>query len=191
MGQCAQTNGSSSGVVPSSSPAKAPLGYPLKTKNKESPSQPTLRGLDLIKSCAKFYENGVGMANPTIQLLHSVGGAVNKPCTRRTSPSRLSKGSIGTVAVMCSFFLVLPSLALATIVWWGATKTEAVGGPEVAANNASAESAQLGNPAITTPGTLRAAAGAQTISNIPSDIIVHKVRTQPITVDARGRSGPR
>jgi hypothetical protein len=184
MGQCnAQTNNSSSSDVVSKliiGQSTARLSRTSTRTKKESPSQPTLRGLELIKSCAKFYENGVGVAKPTIQLSHSMGAAVNKPATRQTSPS-LSKASIGTVAVMCSFFLVLPGLALATIVWWGATKSEAIRGPELAAGELSAVSAR----------TLQTATGAKAVSNEQSDIIIHMVKTQLITGDAWGSSGPR
>ena len=188
MDQCnAQTNFSPS-VVPTLiiNQSTARLSRTCTTTQTEPPSQPTLRGLELIKSCAKFYENGVGVAKPTAQLSHPLGATVNLPATGQTSPSRLFKPSISTAAVMCSFFLVLPSLALATIVWWGATKNGTVGGPEVAADDASAVSAQLGNPAITPLRNLQGAAAAQTVANAQSDIIIHKVKTQPITGDAWG-----
>jgi len=184
MGQCnAQTNNSSSSDVVSKliiGQGTARLSRTSTRTKKESPSQPTLRGLELIKSCAKLYENGVGVAKPTIQLSHSMGAAAYKPATRQTSPSRLSKASIGTIVVMCSCFLVLPGLALATIVWCGATKGEAIRGSELAASDLSAVSAR----------TLQAATGAKAVSNEQSDLIIHKVKTQLITGDAWGVPDP-
>jgi len=92
------------------------------------------------------------------------------------------KSSIGTVAVMGSVLLVLPSLTLATIVWWAATSRFARG-PEVAAGTTSAVTVQSGSPVVTLPTP----AVAQTASNDRSGIIIHKVKTQPITGDARGQ----
>jgi hypothetical protein len=64
MGQCnAQTNRT---LVSDQSTARLPRTYT--TTKEEPPSHPTLRGLDLIKSCAKYYENGVGVATPTVRL---------------------------------------------------------------------------------------------------------------------------
>ncbi len=75
MRQCnAQTNARPSGVAPArvdQSTAQVPI-----TTKKEPLLQPTARGLELIKSCAKFYANGVGVAKPTIQLSHPVGAAL-------------------------------------------------------------------------------------------------------------------
>src|SRR4029078_4677598 len=78
------------------------------------------RGLELIRSCAKFYGNGVGLAQSTVQLSHPT---LNQPATRQRWPSRSS--GITTIAVVCFFFLVLPGLALATIVYWRATTGDA------------------------------------------------------------------
>ena len=150
---------------------------------KEPLVQPTARGLELIKSCAKFYANGVGMAKPTLQLSHSAGAALNQPATRQAFPSRVSKPSISTVAVMCSFLLILPSLALAAIMWWGAT-SGAAGGPEAVAGDASAISTQSANPRNLTAG-----ATEQTVSNAGSEIIIHKVKTQPIDGSALESTG--
>lgn len=182
MRQCnAQTNARPSGVVPvrgDQSTAQVST-----TTKKEPLAQPTARGLELIKSCAKFYANGVGMAKPTLQLSHSVGAALNQPATRQAFPSRVSKPSISTVAVMCSFLLILPSLALAAIMWWGAT-SGAAGGPEAVAGDASAISTQSANPR-----NLTAAATEQNVSNAGSEIIIHKVKTQPIDGSALELTG--
>ena len=64
-------------VWPPSLFAKAPLNYLGRAcpRKKELTLQTTLRGLELIKSCAKFYANGVGMAKPTVQLSHRSGAA--------------------------------------------------------------------------------------------------------------------
>jgi hypothetical protein len=183
MGRCnAQTNTSAS-VVPKliddQSTARLTETYAI-TKI-ESPSQPRPRGLELINSCAKFYANGTGVVKPRVQIAHLGGATLDEPPTRQTSQSGLSKASIGTVAAMCSVLLVLPGLALATIVWWAATSRSARG-PEVAAGTASAVTVQSGSVAA----TLRTSAAAQTASNDQSGIIIHKVKTQPITGDARG-----
>jgi len=153
------------------------------TTKQEPLAQPTARGLELVESCAKFYANGVGTAKPTLQLSHSAGAALNQPATRQAFPSRVSKPSISTVAVMCSFLLILPSLALAAIMWWGAT-SGAAGGPEAVAGDASAISTQSANPR-----NLTAAAAEQTVSNAGSEIIIHKVKTQPIDGSALESTG--
>ena len=51
--------------------------------------QTTLRGLELIKSCAKFYANGAGVAKPTVKLSHRSDDALNGPAIRQTSPLRV------------------------------------------------------------------------------------------------------
>jgi hypothetical protein len=143
------------------------------TAKKDLTLQTTPRGLEHIKSCAKFYANGVGMAKPAVQLSHRAGAALNRPATRQTSASLAAKPSISTVAVMCSF--ILPSLALAAIVW--AAATGVAGGPEVAGGDARVKAT---NPAIRAPRNRQAAAAAQTFSNVESDIIIHTVKTVPI-----------
>src|SRR5689334_19334509 len=182
MSQCnAQTNARPSGAIPArgdQSTAQVPT-----TPKTEPLVQPRARGLELIKSCAKFYANGVGVARPTIELSRPVGAILNQPATRQTFPSQVSKPSISTVAVMCSFLLILPSLALAAIMWWGATTSGAAGGPEAVAGDASAISTQSANPRKT------AAAAEQTVSNAGSEIIIHKVKTQPIDGSALESTG--
>jgi hypothetical protein len=173
----AQTNARPSGVVP----VRGDQSTAQVSTTKEPLVQPTARGLELIKSCAKFYANGVGMAKPTLQLSHSASAALNQPATRQAFPSRVSKPSISTVAVMCSFLLILPSLALAAIMWWGAT-SGAAGGPEAVVGDASAISTQSANPR-----NLTAAATEQTVSG--SEIIIHKVKTQPIDGSALESTG--
>jgi hypothetical protein len=149
---------------------------------KVPPSQPTPRGLELINSCAKFYANGAGVVKPRVQIAPLEGATLDGPPTRQTSHSGLSRASIGTVAAMCLVLLILPSLALATTVWWAATNRSARG-PEVAARGtASGLTVQSGSAAI----TLRTRAAAQTASNDQSGIIIHKVKTQPITGDPSG-----
>ena len=69
--------------------------------------------------------------------------------------------SPNSVAAICTFFVILPSLALTAIVWWGVT-APAANGPKDAARDASALSAQAESQ------------GAQ------SNIVIHKVKTQPI-----------
>jgi hypothetical protein len=137
---------------------------------KTEPSPPaTLRGLELINSCKKFYENGVGVPTPSVQLF----AVLDKPASRQRSLFRTRRG---TIAVMCSFFLVLPGLALATIVWWSAANWD---GGEAAASDQSAVSAELG-PAGAARDHLQAAA-AQSTKDAQSGIIVHKVKTELIS----------
>ena len=150
-----------SGVVPS-------IGDRSATQISRTP-----RGLELIKSCAKFYANGVAAAKPTVQLSHPTAPALNQSATS-------SSGVASTVAAFCLFFLVLPSLALAAIVWWGAT-APASKGPEEAAGYASPSSAQAASQGLTPPPSLQEATGVQAVSNARSDIVIHKVKTQPIT----------
>jgi hypothetical protein len=145
------------------------------TAKKEPTLQTTQRGVELIKSCAKFYANGVGAAKPTVQL--SQGVSSTRPATKQTSASRSAKPGISTVAVTCSF--VLPGLALAAIVW---AATTGAGGPKVAAGDAGAKA--------TSPRNQQAVATAPTSPNTMSDIVIHKVKTVPIgggTSDGRDR----
>ena len=179
MGQCnAQTNACPSGVVPrrvDQSTAQEPI-----TTKKEPLLQPATRGLELISSCAKFYANGVVVAKPAIQL--SPVAALNQPAMRQMCPSKVSKPSISTVAVLCSFFLVLPILALAAIMWWGAT-SGAAGGPEVVADDARGILTQTANP-VFPPRNRKTVAVA--VSTAQSDIIIHKVKTRPLTAVLQG-----
>jgi hypothetical protein len=158
MGECsAQTKVSASGTT-------AQNGLPT-----------TLRGLELIKSCAKFYANGAGVAKPTVKLSHRLDAALNGPANRQTSPPLVAKPSISTAAVFGSF--VLASLALAAIIW--AAATGAAGAPKAASGDASAASVKATSP-ITAPLNREAAAASQTFATAQSDIIIHKVKTQPI-----------
>jgi hypothetical protein len=171
MGQCnVEISARQSGVVPS-------VGVQNATQISGTP-----RGLELIRSCAKFYANGVAAANPRVQLSHSTGLALNRSAT---SPSGVAKVSISTVAAISLFFLVLPSLALAAIVWWGATAPVAKG-PEEAAGYASPSSAQAASQSLTQPPSLQEGTGVQAVSNAQSDIVIRKVKTQPIAAGISG-----
>ena len=153
MGECsAQTKVSPSGITA------------------QNELQTTLRGLELIKSCAKFYANGAGVAKPTVKLSYPLDATLNGPATRQTA-----KPSISTAAVLGSF--VLASLALAAIVW--AAATGAAGAPKAASDDASAASVKAASP-ITAPLNREAAAASQAFATAQSDIIIHKVKTQPI-----------
>ena len=121
------------------------------------------RSLELIKSCAKFYAKGVAAAKPSVRLSHFAGPALNQPAT---APSGVAKVSLSSVAAICTFFVVLPSLALTAIVW-GVT-APAANGREDGARDARALSAQA------------ASQGAQ------SDLVIHKVKTQPIAASWGG-----
>jgi hypothetical protein len=179
MGQCnAQTSSALSGIVSDQSTAPSSKIYP--TTKEEPPSK--LRGLDLLKSCAKFYENDVGVATLTVRLSHSLDATLNQPAIAQVSRSRHSKRSV-TVAVTCLFLLLVPSLGAATIMW-GDFVSEPAQEPGLTVGNSSAAAAQLPAPAIAALLDLKSAAPTQTPSNDQPDIIIHKVKTQPITGEA-------
>jgi len=162
MGHCNATNRTLPRVASDESTARLSRTC---TKTEEEPP-PTLRGLDLLRSCAKFYENDLGVATPTV------------------SRSRHSKRRISTViTVTCLFLLLLSSLGVTTIMWGGFV-SEPAEKPGLTVGISSAAAAQLPAPAITALLDLNSAAPTQTPSNNQSDIIIHKVKTQPITVDA-------
>jgi hypothetical protein len=112
MGRCnAQTNASASGVpklIVDQGTARLSGTY-------RTPPQLTARGLELINSCAKFYANGAGVVKPRVEIAHLRGAILDEPPTRQTSSSGPFKSSIGTVAVMGSVLLVLPSLTLSVV----------------------------------------------------------------------------
>ena len=185
MGQCnAERSRTLSGVVPEDSTAR--LSRTCSTTKEEPPSYPKLRGLDLIKSCAKFYENGVGVATPTVRPSHPLGATLNQPAITQVPPSRHSKRTISTVAIMGFFLLLLPSLSVATVMWGGFV-SESAKEPRLNVGDASAGAAQLPAPAFTASLNLKSAAAAQTPSNNQPDIIIHKVKTQPITGEGPDR----
>src|SRR5262245_52645154 len=174
MGQCnAQTNSTLSGVVPEQSTARLSRTC---TTTKEEPSYPTLRGLDLLKSCAKVYENGVGVTTPKVRVSRSLDATLNQPAIAQVSPSRHSTRSISTLGVTCLFLLLVPSLGVATVMW-GWFVSEPAQEPGLTVGNSSAAAGQLPAPAITALLDLSAAA-TQTPSNNQPDIIIHKVKTQ-------------
>lgn len=172
MGQCnVEIGARQSGVVPS-------VGDHTATQISRTP-----RGLELIKSCAKFYANGVA-AKPTV-LSCPMGPALSQT---PTSSSRRYR-SVSTVAAVSLFFLVLPSLALAAIVWWGATAPAR--GLEEAAGYASAPPpAQAASGELRQPRSLQETTGAQAVSTARSDIIIRKVKTQPIAAGTWGDAKP-
>ncbi len=135
------------------------------------PPLPTPRGLELIKSSAKFYANGAPAAKPTIQLSYPARAASNNPAAERTSPA--GKLSARATAMFCLLLLVLPSLALATILWCG-TGIADTGAPAIVVGGASSLPARLAT-VVTGPTD-----EAQTISDAQSDIIIHKVKTERI-----------
>jgi hypothetical protein len=179
----AQTNRILSGVVPA--PSTVRLSRTCAT-TKEDPSHATLRGLDLIKSCAKFYENGVGIATPTVRPSNSLGATLNQPAITQVPQSRQSKRSISTVALTCLFLLLLPSLGVATVMW-GRFRSEPPKEPGLTVGDKSAAAAQL--PALGTRAllNLKSATGTQDPSNNQPDIIIHKVKTQSITGEGQDR----
>jgi hypothetical protein len=137
-------------------------------------SSRTPRGLELIECYAKFYANGVVAAKPTVQSPHPTGPALGQSTM---VPSVVTKVRISTVAAICFFFLVLPSMALAAIVWWGGTAPAK--GLE-AAGYASASPTQTASQSLRPLRNLQEATGLPAVSNAQSDIVIHKVKTQPI-----------
>jgi len=146
------------------------------TATEEPSSDPKLRGLDLLKSCAKYYENAVGVATPTVRPLRPLDATSKQP------PTGHSKWSISTVLVTFSFLLLLPSLGIATM--WGDFVSEPAKKPRLTVHGATAVASKLPAQGITAALNLKSAVAAQTPSNEPTDIIVHKVKTQPITGEA-------
>jgi hypothetical protein len=69
---------------------------------------------------------------------------------------------------------------------WGDFVSEPAKKPRITAGDASAAAAQLPAPAITAPLDLKSAAAGQTPSNNQPNIIIHKVKTQPIAGEALG-----
>jgi hypothetical protein len=148
------------------------------------PPLQTPRGLELIKSSAKFYANGAGAAKLTIQLPYPVRAASNNPAAERALSSPVGKLSVRAITMFCLLFLVLPGLALAAIVWCGTRMTD-TGVPEVV-GEASSSSARLASSVVTGPND-----AAQTVSNAQSDIIIHKVKTERINGGAWAERDPR
>jgi hypothetical protein len=194
MGQCnAQSVDRSSGVAALVGQSAAQLSSASSIKKKEPSGQGTPRGLELMQSCARFYTNGVGVANNrvgvanrAIQPSHSQTAAFNQCATRPTSSSR-STARTNNFAAACSFLWAVLSVALATIVWWAAL-TEAAGGPELTARGSSALPAQTVIAAIRPPEKIPGAAAPQTVSSAQSGILIRKVKTQRITSDGWGNS---
>jgi hypothetical protein len=149
------------------------------------PPLQTPRGLELIKSSAKFYANGVGAAKPTIQLSYPVRAASNNPAAERALSSPVGKLSVRAIAMFCLLLLVLPGLGLAAIVWCG-TRMADTGAPEIVLGEASSLSARLASSVVARPND-----AAQTVSNAQSDIIIHKVKTERIDGGAWADRGPR
>ena len=178
MGQCnAQTSSALSGMV--SDQSTAPLSRIYTTPKEEPPSYSNLRGLDLIKSCAKYYDNGAGVAIPTLRISNSLGAPLKQSAITEPPAPRQFKGSISTVAMMCSLLL------LSVLVWRGFLN-KAADEPASYLGDASAKAAQLPSPAITASLNIESADRAQAPLNSDPDIIIHKVKTETITGDTLG-----
>jgi hypothetical protein len=141
-----------------------------KTTTKDPPLDPKLRGLDLLKSCAKFYENSVGVATPTVRPLRPWGRESKGPASSK------SKWSIGTLALTLSF-LLLPSFGITMM--WGDFVREPDKKPSLTVASATAVGSQPA-PGITTTLDLTSKVTARGPSNEQPEIIVHKVKTEPI-----------
>jgi hypothetical protein len=126
------------------------------------------RGLELIKSSARLFENGAGVIKPTVRISCPVRDASKNPPAENVLP-RARHLSVRAIAVFCALFLVLPSLALATIVWCG-TRIESQ-----MSVGARSFAARLASSVVTNPND-----PGQTASNAKSDIIIHKVKTERI-----------
>jgi len=144
------------------------------TTPKEPPLSPTLRGLDLLKSCAKFYENSAGVATPTVRPFHPLGRV-----SKQSTPKH-SKWSVGTLALTFPFLLLLPSFGIAMM--WRDFVREPDHKPSLTVATATAVASQPA-PGIATTLDLKSKVTAQTPSNEQPDIIVHKVKTQPIAAE--------
>jgi hypothetical protein len=152
----------------------ARLSINCKTTTKEPPLGPKLRGLDLLKSCAKFYENAAGVATPTVRPWRPSGRKSNQPASRQ------SKWSVATLALTFSFLLLVPSFGIAMM--WGDFVREPDKKPSLTVNSATAVASQSA-PGIATTLDLKSSVAAQTPSNEQPDIIVHKVKTEPIAAE--------
>jgi hypothetical protein len=145
------------------------------TSDREPAPVPPLqapRGLELIKSSAMLYANGAGAAKPTIPLSSPVRTAWNNPDTERTSPA--GQWSVRAVVTLCLFLFVLPGVALAAVVWIG-TRIADNRPPELVVTGARSLSAQVASSVVLAPNDT-----AQSVSNVQSDIIIHKVKTEHI-----------
>ena len=148
---------------------------PASVNRSDRLAMPPQRGLALIKSCAKIYANGVDIQKPsTDSALHQ----------RAERSARGAKTSIGRMFVPCLFFLVLPSLALAGIVWWGTMPRPATGLQAEIRVDAGPSQAARPSPPTTAHPSDEAAEGAKLTNanpDAPGDIIVRKVKTQLVT----------
>ena len=149
------------------------------------PPPQTPRGLELIKSSAKFYANGAGSAQPKIQLSIPVRAAWIDPAAERALSSPVSRLSVGAIAMFCLLLFVLPGLALTAIVWYGTRMVE-IGAPEVVGGDASSLATRSASSVVAMPSD-----APQTVSNVQSDIIIHKVKTERIEGDAWAKRDPR
>jgi hypothetical protein len=140
------------------------------------------RGLELIKSSAKFYANGTGVMQPKIQLSYPLRGASTNRARARAFSSSNGRSRVHAVTLMCLFLLVLPGLALAAIVWCGARMADTAT-PEVVAGEASSLSTRLARSIVTRPN--------DPVSDAQSDIIIHKVKTERIDAGVRGEQNAR
>jgi len=87
--------------------------------------------------------------------------------------------------MFCLVLFVLPGLALTAIVWYGTRMVE-IGAPEVVVGDASSLAARSARSVVARPSD-----APQTVSNVQSDIIIHKVKTEPIEGDAWAEPDPR
>ena len=148
------------------------------TNSTQRAEQRTPRGLELIKSCAKFYANGIEVpqsanrSSPTGPTFNLRLG-IQRPLRRAKPKSR--------IIAACLLSLVLPFVTLAGIVWWG-TKIGSVRVPH-AEFHAGAEPSQsvsaTDRPLDVADGTATLANANQSRAN-DNDIVVHRVKTQRI-----------
>lgn len=140
------------------------------------------RGLELIKSCAKFYANGIDVPGPANRSLPA-GPDLNQTLKTQFS-SRGARTSAKGIIAACLLSLVLPSLALAGMIWWGTTTRPATALQAELRVNTEPSQAKRPLPVITARRSIKAAEDSTTAANkkpdLAEDIIVHKVRTEPI-----------
>jgi hypothetical protein len=84
------------------------------------------------------------------------------------------------------FIFVTPTYLWCRTIMWGGFVSQPAKEPGLTIGGASAAAAQLPALAITAQLNLKAVAGAQRPPNNQPDIIIHKVKTQPMTGEAVG-----
>lgn len=149
--------------------AQVSASCPTSQSKKPKPRKP--RGLDLIQSCARFYANGTAGVRHANQNLPT-------PCLRLAAqaPARHARTSTKLIVAACLFLGVLPSLALAGIVWWGSTTRPMA---EFTAER-HVETSSVVVPQVDAEADTEVLVPAKQNPDNLGGMIVHKVKIQPI-----------